>query len=234
MDPVHDAGDDICDLTRRRACRAHSSQGGVGARGDGRAPGAHRARQPEGQRHRHARRRAGDGRRGRRPTRCRRGRRARPAARTAGRAQGSRRHRRHPHHVRLAVLQRQRANGRRADRQAHPRGGRHHAGQDQHAGIRRGLEHVQSPCSARRATRSTSPRPCGGSSGGAAVALALRPGADRRRQRHRRLAAQPGGVQQHRGLPPVAGAGARRRPVRGRRSRRAGRWRARWPMSRCS
>ena len=33
---------------------------------------------------------------------------------------------------------------------------------------------------------------CGGSSGGAAVALACRHAADRRRQRHGRLAAQPG------------------------------------------
>ena len=54
-------------------------------------------------------------------------------------------------------------------------------------------------------------RSAGGSSGGAAVALACRMVADRRRQRHGRLAAQPGGVEQRRRLPPDA---ARRAPPR--------------------
>ena len=48
----------------------------------------------------------------------------------------------------------------------------------------------------------------GGSSGGAAAALATRDGADRRRQRPRRLAPQPGGVLQRRRVPPDARPGA--------------------------
>ena len=49
---------------------------------------------------------------------------------------------------------------------------------------------------------------CGGSSGGAAVALASGHGADRRRQRHGRLAAQPGELLQCRRLPALARARA--------------------------
>ena len=49
---------------------------------------------------------------------------------------------------------------------------------------------------------------CGGSSGGAAVALAARMIPSRGRQRHRGIAAQPGGVLQRHRLPPVARAGS--------------------------
>ncbi len=65
-----------------------------------------------------------------------------------------------------------RADPRRADRDAHSRGRRGHARQDQHAGVRRRVADVQRPSSARHATRTTSTKTCGGSSGGAAVALA--------------------------------------------------------------
>ncbi len=50
----------------------------------------------------------------------------------------------------------------------------------------------------------------GGSSGGAAASLTTRHGADRRRQRYGRIAAQSGGVEQRRRLPAVAGPRAAR------------------------
>ena len=75
---------------------------------------------------------------------------------------------------------------------------------------------------------------CGGSSGGAAVALALRMRADRRRQRHRRIAAQPGRLLQRGRVPPVARPRAGRAGIAGRRSRRAGPMARTWRTWRCS
>ena len=72
-------------------------------------------------------------------------------------------------------------------------------------------------CSAPRATRSTSTRTAGGSSGGAAVGPGHAHAAGRRRQRLHGLAAQPGGVEQRVRVPPEPGpraqlAGARHLP----------------------
>ncbi len=91
-----------------------------------------------------------------------------------------------------------------ADRHPHPRRRRHHAGQDEHAGVRRRLADLQH--GVRRDAQSLRPdqdlrRQQRRRRGGAG----LRDGADRRRQRHRRLAAQPGRVLQRRR--PAAGAG---------------------------
>ena len=135
---------------------------------------------------------------------------ARCAARAAGGAQGSRRHRGHPHDARVAVLPRSRADGRRADRDAAARGRRDHLRQDQHAGARRRIADLQ-----RGLRRDAQPvrrdedlrrqqRRRGGGAG-------LRDGADRRRQRHRRIAPQSRGLLQRRRLPPLAGPRAGRR-----------------------
>ena len=74
-------------------------------------------------------------------------------------------------------------------------------------------------------------RTCGGSSGGAAVALATRHAADRRRQRHGRLAAQPGRASAASSACGRRPAACRpgRRPPRGRRSASTVRWRAASP-----
>ena len=75
---------------------------------------------------------------------------------------------------------------------------------------------------------------CGGSSGGAATAVAARHAADRRWQRHRRLASQPSRVLQRRRTAALAGPRGRVSPRHGRRSRCPDRSREPWPMSRCS
>ena len=97
---------------------------------------------------------------------------ARRAARPAGGAQGPRRHGGHPHDARLAVLPRPRADQRRADRHAHSRRRRDHR-------AARRTRRSSAP-DRRRSTRvfgaTRNPydltKTCGGSSGGAAVALA--------------------------------------------------------------
>ena len=135
------------------------------------------------------------------------------AARAAGRAQGPRQHRGDPDDVRLALLPRLRARQGRDHRHPHPSRGCDHARQDEHAGVRRRVSDVQR--GVRCHAQPLRPREDGGRQ---QRRRGLRAhdghGADRRRQRHRGLAAQPRGVLQRRRLPPVARPrGARRRLV---------------------
>ena len=67
----------------------------------------------------------------------------RPAARAAVRVQGHPRRRRVAHDVRLAAVRRPRARARRAGRRAHPGRRRRAARQDERAGVRGRLAHVQ-------------------------------------------------------------------------------------------
>ena len=107
------------------------------------------------------------------------------------------------------VLPRPRADARRADRAAAARRRRDHGRQDQHAGVRRGLADLQR--GVRRDAQSVRPdqdlrrqqRRRRGRAG-------LRHGADRRRQRHGRLAAQSGRLLQRRRPASVAGPRAER------------------------
>ena len=96
------------------------------------------------------------------------------AARPAGRPQGPRGDGGYSNHIRITVLPRQRADARRAHRDQDPRCGRDHAGENEHPGIRRRIADVQS--GVRRDAQSLRRRPktCGGSSGGAATAVACR------------------------------------------------------------
>ena len=120
-----------------------TATGDLGSRAARPAPGPDRRTQPRAQRDRLARR-------GARPCRCGGGRRGagdrhrgRPAARAAVRVQGHPRRRRLAHDVRLAALRRPRPRARRPDRRAGtPRGRRRHR-QDQRAGVRRRLAHLQ-------------------------------------------------------------------------------------------
>ena len=229
-----DQSAELCDLSAVELAATDPAQGRLGARGDGRPPGADRARQPARQRHRHARRRARDGRRGA----CRRSDR-RAAARSASLhglpvahkdlvdTAGIRT-------TRGSLFYRDtRADARRADRHAHARGRRDHLRQDEHAGVRRRIADVQQRVrrdaqSLRRHQDLRRQQRRRGRGAG------VRDGADRRRQRHRRLAAQSRGVLQRRRLASVAGPRAERVDGRGRRSRCRGRWRARSPMWRSS
>ena len=132
---------DISQCHRTRG--APAQEGHFRARRDDGAPRAHRARQPQGQRDRDARRRACHGRRG---TSGRGDGAERPDRRASWPArgpQGSRRYGGHPDDEGVAVLSRQRADRGRADRHAHARGGRADDREDQHAGDRRGLADVQ-------------------------------------------------------------------------------------------
>ena len=99
-----------------------------------------------------------------------RGRRRAPA-RLAGRPQGSRADRGHPHHAGLAVLRGPRARPGVAVRRTAAGGRRDHDRQDEHAGVRRRLADLQPVFGATRNPYDLS-KTCGGSSGGAAVALA--------------------------------------------------------------
>ena len=141
--PSRGGSDELCEMSAVDLGRAHPPQGRFGERGDERAPCPHRARQPEGERDRDARRRPCPGRRRTRRRAAGQGRGPRRAPWSAGRAQGSRRHRGHPDDPRVAVLPGLRADARRAHRVADPRRRRDHARQDQHAGVRRGLADVQ-------------------------------------------------------------------------------------------
>ena len=97
----------------------------------------------------------------------------------------------------FAVLPRPRADARRAHRDEDSRGRRHHRGQDEHAGIRRGVADLQHHF--RRDAQSVRPdedvrrqqRRRGNGRGRSHAA-------DRRWQRHRRLASQSSGVLQRR------------------------------------
>ena len=170
------------------------------------APRAHRARRSARQRDRHAHARAGAGgrRRGRSPARV--GRRPAQAARTADRPQGSAGHRRGAHDVRLAVLSRARPARRLPAGRALAHGGRDHGREDQHARVGRGLAHVQpglrrdAQCVGREPLGRRLQRRWGGRPG-------LPHDPDRRRQRPRRLAAQPAGLERR--ARPAADARAR-------------------------
>ena len=154
-----------------RARGADPPQAALGARGDGGAPGADRAHEsaastPSSRWSPSGRWRTRPGRRGARARRA-----ARPAARAAGRAQGSRGDRRDPHDARLAVLSRQRADARCADRDAHPRGGAITVGKTNTPEFGAGSQTFNPVFGATRNPYDLT-KTCGGSSGGAAVALA--------------------------------------------------------------
>ena len=129
---------------RGRARGAHATQAALGARGDGGAPGADRAREPEGQRHRHARRRAG-------AWPMRRGRTSAPrAAEPLGPLHGL--PVAHKDLVDTAGIRTTRGSPFYRDHvptrdalivDAHARGRRDHGRQDQHAGVRRRVAHLQ-------------------------------------------------------------------------------------------
>ena len=221
---------------RHRARRAHPHAQGVRARGDGRAPRAHPQGQPDDQRHRRqARRRRLPGAGRRRRSARREGRDARPAARAADRVQGPAAGGRLPADPRIADLQGLQADrGFGAGRAAAPRRrGRHR--QDQHPGIRDGVAHLQprlrhhpqSLRSEQERRRIERRRRRGAGLGHAA---------DRRRQRHGRLAQEPRQLQQRRRHAADRRPGADRAEpaIRCSASRPTGRWRARSPTWPCS
>ena len=149
------------------------------------------------------------------------------AARAAGRAQGSRRHGRHPHDARLAVLPRPRADARRADRRRAIRAaGAITLGKTNTPEFGAGSQTFNTVFGATR-NPYDSTKTCGGSSGGAAVVARVRHAADRRRQRHGRLAPQSrrrSATSSASGRRPAACRASRRR---GRRCRCRARWRER-------
>ena len=101
-------------------------------------------------------------------------------------------------------LQGPRARPRRAHRGAHQGRRRHHGRQDQYARSSARARRRSTRSSARRCNPYDPSKTCGGSSGGAAVALACGARPHRRRQRPGRLAAQPGELLQCRRLPALA------------------------------
>ena len=123
-----------------------------------------------------------------------RGRAGRSAARAAGRAQGHARHRRHAHDVRVAAVRGPCPDRRRARRRAAEAGrrGRRWARPTRPSSAP-GSHTFNAVFGATRNPYDLT-RSAGGSSGGAAAALAARHDAAGRRQRHGRLAAQPGGA----------------------------------------
>ena len=176
-----------------------------------RPPGPHRRRQPDGQRDRRPRPRRRP-RSGPRRRRRHRGRRAtiRAARRARHGPQGPRGDGRLPDDVRLAAVRRPPTGRRLPARRPHEGGRRGRRRQDEHAGVRRRLAHVQPRL--RRHPEPVGPRPVGRRIERRRGRRARLPdGGDRRRQRHRRLAAQPGGVEQRRRVP---SDGARRAPRR--------------------
>ena len=119
--------------------------------------------------------------------------RARSVARTALRVQGHPRRRRMAHHVRLAAVRRPRARGRRAGRRPHPGRGRRTAGEDERAGVRGRLPHVQHDL--RHHAQPGRPDPLGRRLQRRRRVRAGRGhGAARGRLGHGRVAAQPGVV----------------------------------------
>ena len=162
--------------------------------------------EPGRERDRHARRRprARGCERRRPPARLRPA--AAAAARPADRAQGPGRHGRRAHHLRLAVVPRFRPRRGRAAGRAPARGRRDHGRQDQHAGVGRGLAHVQSGI--RRHPQSVGSRALGGRVERRRRGRpGLPDGAACRRQRPGRVAAKPGRLERHRR--PAADAGRR-------------------------
>ncbi len=199
-----------------------------------RPPGADRGGQPGGQRrHRpRPRRRPGPG--GGRGRGGRQGRGPRPARRVGDRAQGPHGDRRLPDHLRLAPVRRLPPAGRQPRRgpDAGRRRGRRR--EDQHARVRRRLAHVQP--AARRHAQPVGPRPLGRRvERRGRRRPGVRDGRHRRRQRHGRLVAQPGGVEQRGRLPPDATrrADASAPATRGTRWRSMVRWAARSATSPC-
>ena len=199
------------------------------------APRPDRGAQPRAQRDRVARRRArpSGGRRRRPGAGVRRG--ARPAARPALRGEGHPRARRVADDVRLTDLRRRRRRPRRPAGRADPprRCGLHR--QDQRAGVRRRVAHLQHGL--RRHPQPGRPDPVGRRvQRGSGVRARLRDGAARRGLRHGRLAAQPGVVLRRRRAcgRPSAGCPSGRSTTSGSRPRSAGRWPATSATSRCS
>ena len=170
-------------------------------------PGAQRRRDPR------RRGRAGSGRRRRRRAGGRRG--GRPAARAAGRAQGHPRHRRHADDVGLAAAHRHRAAARRADRGPATRPPAPCGSGKTNVPEFAAGSHTFNPVFGATHNPYRHGLSAGGSSGGAAAALAAGLRAAGRRQRHGRLAAQPGRLLQRRRPAAHARAGCRpgRRPM---------------------
>ena len=141
--------------------------------------------------------------------------------------------RRHPHDVRLADLSATTSPTKDAlIVDAHPRGGRDHARQDEHAGVRRRIADVQPGL--RRDAQSLRPR-----EDRAAAAAAAPRRRSRRAWCRSPTAATPAArcaIPRRSATSSASGrrrAACRTRTARGRRSRRADRWRARWRTSRC-
>ena len=133
------------------------------------------------------------------------------AARAAVRVQGHPRGGRLADDVRLAAARRLRARARRADRRADPRRRRRSSIGKTNVPEFAAGSHTFNPVFGTTLNPVDLTRSAGGSSGGAACALASGHGAAGRRQRHGRLAAQPGVVlQRRRACGPSARPGARR------------------------
>ena len=146
----------------------------------------------------------------RRPAPQRPGRRRREAPpRPADRDQGPGLHEGHPHHLRLADLRGQRARRRRPDRRAHPRSRRDRHWQDEHPRVRRWVADLQprvrqdpQPLGSQPHLRRFERRRGDGAR--------QRHAADRRRQRPRRFATQPGQLLRRGRLPADSRPGAAR------------------------
>ena len=194
-------------LDRARPGRRRTTSRDLRARAARPAPRPDRRAQPAAQRDRVARRgacpRGCCGRRRAAGVRCR----GRAAARAAVRVQGHPRGGRLAHDVRLPVDGGQRPRHRRAARRAGPARGRGHDRQDQRAGVRGRVAHVQHRL--RHDAQPGRPDPVRRwFVGRRRVRARVRHGAARGRFRHGWLAAQPGVVLRRRGAAAVAGPGA--------------------------
>ena len=193
---------------RHRPGPPHPRPRGVLRGGDARASGPDRAGEPGGECHRHAGAGgAGDERRARRRPEDRAWRRAGPAAWPARGAQGLRADPRHAYTVRVADLPRLRSRHRRGAGRALPGCRAILIGKTNTPEFGAGSQTFNPVFGATRNPWDPT-KTCGGSSGGAAVALAcgMLPIADG--VGPGRVAAQPGELLQHRRLPAVGRAGA--------------------------
>ena len=153
-------------------------------------PGPDRRAQPRAQRDRLPRRGTCPRGRGRRRPGARRGRRGRPAARPPARVQGHPRGRGVAHDLRLDPVRRPRPRRRRAPRRAGPPGRRGRDRQDERAGVRGRVAHVQQGL--RHHPQPGRPVPLGRRvQRGSGVRAGRGHGAPGRRLRHGGLAAQP-------------------------------------------